>query len=251
MQPNPYLYLTADQLPADRVVCFICPHPDDASISAGGTLHLLSSRGNRVHVLVMVTGHHARIAGTTAQQRIAIREAEVRRECEILGAEPHFLQLPFYERRYPLLEDDLQSVRQRLTALGANWLFTPGGQDPHPTHALSRQLALLAAWSIEPAPLIWSYESPWGLFQNDGFNRIVPLSQETMAAKLRAIEAHASQTARTPYARLAEAIAALRAAIVPEQILAGLGETPTTRESYMEVFLEEPERHPRLFGSRE
>ena len=78
--------MTSDSIPSGRRVIVVSPHPDDAPISLGGTMALLSSR-NRLVTAIMSTGHRSFIYGTQRGERIAIREEEVARESRILGVE--------------------------------------------------------------------------------------------------------------------------------------------------------------------
>ncbi len=231
--------LDAASAPAGRRILVVSPHPDDAPISLGGTMALLAAQ-NRVVTAVMSTGHRSFIYGTQREERIAIREKEVAKESRILGAEPRFLRLPFYEANYDVTEADLASFTALLGEVSPDWVFMPHRADAHPAHVASRRIALeslqrylrAAGGSVET----WDFEGPWALFNRGDFNTIVSVPRVSFERKIEAIRAHASQVARTPYDVAAESLARLRSALVPESELAGYGGKPPRLEPYLELF---------------
>jgi hypothetical protein len=126
-------------------------------------------------------------------------------------------------------------------------VFLPHTADTHPTHrnvlravlgalaqllsashqeALKRSDAGESTFCIE----LYMYEGPWSLFPPRGYNTICSPPSDMFSKKMAAIDAHVSQTGRTPYGKAAEALAVLRASLVPEQDLAGFGEQPPKLE---------------------
>lgn len=49
-------YLTADDLPKDQTVLFVTAHQDDLEFLCGGTVPILTKRGNTIYLAVMTTG---------------------------------------------------------------------------------------------------------------------------------------------------------------------------------------------------
>ena len=229
-------------VPSERRVLVISPHPDDAPISLGGTMAMLSPRC-KVVTAVMTTGHRSFIYGTQRSERIAIREAEVVKESRILGADPRFLRLPFYDSNYEVSERDIGGLGALVAELDPNWVFMPHARDSHPAHIASRRIAVevlrrfLAGTmkSIE----VWNFEGPWALFNRGDFNTIVTVARLPFEHKLQAIRAHESQVARTPYDVAAESLGRLRAALVPESELAGFGARPPRLDAWLELFYRE------------
>jgi len=234
--------LDAATAPADRRVLVVSPHPDDAPISLGGTMAVLAAQ-NRLVTAVMSTGHRSFIYGTQRDERIAIREAEVTKESRILGVEPRFLRLPFYDANYDVTEADIAAFSALLAELDPDWVFLPHKGDAHPAHIASRRIAreslqrLLKASgrSVET----WDYEGPWALFNRGDFNTIVSVPRISFEHKITAIRAHQSQVSRTAYDVAAESLARLRSALVPEAELAGYGAKPPRLEPYLELFYRE------------
>lgn len=227
--------------PTGRTVVVVSPHPDDAAISAGGTMALLAP-ANRVVTAVMTTGHRSFIPGTQREERVAIREREAAREARVLGAEPRFLRLPFYDAGAEVTERDLEIVGALLAEVRPDWLFIPHRKDGHPAHQASRAAVLEAVRRTGCRCEVWSYEGPWALFGRGDFDAIVPVPRASFEKKAEAIRAHASQVARTPFDVAAESLARLRSALVPESELAGFGARPPRLEPWVELFRRETAR---------
>ncbi len=234
--------LDADSVPAERRALVISPHPDDAPISLGGTMAMLSPRC-RVVTAVMSTGHRSFIYGTQRSERIAIREGEVIKESRILGVEPRFLRLPFYDSNYDISERDIAMLLSLVEELNPDWVFMPHVRDSHPAHIASRRIAVAALrrflGASQKSIEVWNFEGPWALFNRGDFNTIVTVPRLPFEHKLQAIRAHESQTARTPYDVAAESLGRLRAALVPESELAGFGARPPRLDAWLELFQRE------------
>ena len=240
-----FYIMDAPSVPSGRKVLVISPHPDDAPISLGGTMAMLS-QGNKVVTAVMSTGHRSFIYGTQRGERISIREAEVIKESRILGAEPRFLRLPFYDANYDISERDIEIVAALMSELDPDWVFMPHTKDSHPAHVASRKIAqeslrrtLAGTRRIVE---VWNYEGPWSLFNRGEYNTIVTVPRIAFERKLQAIRAHESQVARTPYDVAAESLARLRSALVPESELAGFGARPPRMDAWMELFSRDTSR---------
>lgn len=236
-----FFILDASAPPTGRTVLVVSPHPDDAAISAGGTMALLGP-GNRLVTAIMTTGHRSFIPGTQREERIAIREREAAQEARVLGAEPRFLRLPFYDADSEVTERDLEILGALLAEVRPDWLFLPHRKDGHPAHQASRRAVLEALRRSARAVEVWSYEGPWALFGRGDFDTIVPLPRPAFEKKAEAIRAHASQVARTPFDVAAESLARLRSALVPESELAGFGARPPRLEPWVELFRRETAR---------
>jgi glucosamine-6-phosphate deaminase len=234
-----FYIMDAEAVPAGRRVLVVSPHPDDAPISLGGTMAMLSST-SRVVTAVMTTGHRSFIYGTQRGERIAIREGEVLKESRILGVEPRFLRLPFYDSNYEVSEADYEAFCALLSEVDPDWVFLPHQKDSHPAHVAARRTAVESLRrhlaGTRTTVEVWNYEGPWALFNRGDFNTIVSVPRMFFEHKLQAIRAHESQVSRTPYDVAAESLARLRSALVPESELAGFGAKPPRLEPWMELF---------------
>jgi glucosamine-6-phosphate deaminase len=237
-----HFIMDSESVPSGRKVLVVSPHPDDAPISLGGTMAMLSAQ-NRIVTAVMTTGHRSFIYGTQRAERIAIREQEVVAESRVLGVEPRFLRLPFYDNNYEVSEKDLETFCALLKEASPDWLFLPHANDRHPAHQASRRVVLqglrrcmgASAASLEA----WNYEGPWALFNHGEFNTIVSIPGSWFEKKILAIRAHRSQVSRTPYDVAAESLGRLRSSLVPESELAGFGAKPPKLEPFFELFFRE------------
>ena len=240
-----FFIVDAQSAPSGRRVLVVSPHPDDAPISLGGTMAMLSG-ANRLVTAVMSTGHRSFIYGTQRGERIAIREAEVVKESRFLGSEPRFLRLPFYDSNYEASERDLNTFIALLRELDPDWVFIPHPKDSHPAHVASRAVVVesLRRYLAGTRKVVdlWNYEGPWALFNRGDFNAIVTVPRLAFERKLQAIRAHESQVARTPYDVAAESLARLRSALVPESELAGFGARPPRLDAWLELFWRETAR---------
>jgi glucosamine-6-phosphate deaminase len=240
-----FYIMDRESTPAGRRVVVISPHPDDAPISLGGTMAMLS-HANRVVTAIMSTGHRSFIYGTQRGERISIRESEVARESRVLGVEARLLRLPFYDGNYEVSERDLELLQALLAEVDPDWVFLPHLKDSHPAHMASRRIAVEALRRhLAGTPKVvelWNYEGPWALFNRGEFNAIVSVPRLSFERKLQAIRAHESQLARTPYDVAAESLARLRSALVPESELAGFGARPPRLDAWMELFWRESAR---------
>jgi LmbE family N-acetylglucosaminyl deacetylase len=234
--------MDAQTVPSGRRALVISPHPDDAPISLGGTMAMLSP-SCRVVTAVMATGHRSFIYGTQRSERITIREGEVVKESRILGAEPRFLRLPFYDANYEVSERDISALLALVEELDPDWVFMPHVRDSHPAHIASRRIAIETLRRFlartQKTIEVWNFEGPWALFNRGDFNTIVTVPRLPFERKLQAIRAHESQVARTPYDVAAESLGRLRAALVPESELAGFGASPPRLDSWLELFSRE------------
>jgi len=219
-------------LPKGKRIVFFSPHPDDASICAGAVLSELSKE-NRVFEVVLTTGHRAAILGKTREQRIAIRERETKEESRIIGTRPIFLRCGFYDNGQEIPESDLRKARKALRKIKPDIAFVPQRLDPHPTHALSRKLALA---SLPNRVELWEFENPWALFGHERFNAGLDISEYVVRKKLMAIRKHRSQTERTDFAEAAKSIASLRRITIAEQFFSSFGKRGIETKPYLELF---------------
>lgn len=188
----------------------IAPHPDDESLGCGGAIALLRQHDLPVHVIFVSDGtmSHPDSVRYPAEARRHLREEEGLAAIRQLGLERSsatFLRLPDtkvpgkshkgFDGASELLTDCLQRFRP-------DTVLVPWRRDPHGDHRASWQLTMEALTSLPPVALyeyfIWTYE----LAKADD----LPLPEEgtlfrldvsaVLPQKLKAIEAHVSQTTR-------------------------------------------------------
>jgi glucosamine-6-phosphate deaminase len=217
-------------LPAGKNVVFFSPHPDDAAISAGGLLSALAEKNN-VHEMIMTSGYK----GVCEDKKISSmrrRENETKREADVLGISTIFVHCDFYENNSGIEISDLQKINALMKKIKPDIIFVPHKSDPHPTHNMARETALI---SIPKGVEVWEYETPWGLFGHNKFNACFEFSERLMGKKLEAIRMHTSQLERTRFDVAARNIGEMRRIIITEQIL-DYGEQPIKTQPYLELF---------------
>lgn len=219
-------------LPKNKTIVVFSPHPDDAPICAGALVTALAKE-NTVHEIILTTGHRAVAKNCNSMNdRITTRENEAREESKILGTKLHFLRAHFYDSN-DIEEEDLKKLRNLMKTINPDIALLPQKGDTHPTHILSRKIALS---SLPHKVELWSYESPWALFGHKAFNAAFEFPKELMKSKLEAIRKHVSQTERTRFDTAAETIASFRRITIAEQFFSELGKKPIDTEPYLELF---------------
>lgn len=225
-------------LPTGKNIAVIAPHPDDCSISSGGTISMLAKH-NKVTIFNMTAGHRAYIPGLSKKQKINQRKKEAFAEAKELGADCEWMDLKFYDQG-TILESDIHKLLSRLKKCDPEIVFLSPVDDPHPTHKISTDLATKVLKKLvdqrQHGVELWYYESPWALFQPGKFNAVVQLSQKSLSTKLKAVRKHTSQISRTPFDEVSKAMAIMRASVVPEQILGTFGNKPPEFSRYAEIF---------------
>lgn len=227
------------QLPKDKKILIISPHSDDVSVALGGTITTLSGT-NKIVPVLFFSGARG-VAGKTKEEATAAREEEMQKESKVLGIEePIFLRLASYDKEGFAVEDEeILKVEEILTEQKPNLIFLPKKDDSQPRHRMASQIVLKAlkqpSLQKNDKPILFFYESPWSLFSEFEFNVVFILTKKAILNKMKAIQQHASQLARTPFDKAALSLAAFRGAVVPEQRIFGYG---THIEPYLDLFIE-------------
>jgi len=208
----------------DKKILAFAPHSDDLSIGAGGFISHLA-KINTVVPICAYTGWRGVNGSFSQKEAILIRENEMKKEAEVLGIKsPIFLRLKTYDSdKKSDKEIDIKNIKNLLKKENPEIIFMPNPLDLHPRHKLLTHLILSALQKPPKNLQIFFYEIPWSVFSSNEFNFIVPLSSELAKQKINAIKAHKSQLARTNFVKLAKALLALRAGMVPEQKITGYG----------------------------
>ncbi len=182
----------------------LAPHPDDESLGCGGLIAACCARGTPPVVAVLTDGamSHPRSRAFPAARRVALRAAETRAAVAALGLPSerlHFLGLR--DGAAPRDGSALEEAAVRVAALarraGAATILATWEHDPHPdhvaAHAIARRAAALAGARVVSYP-VWGWTLPP--------RRRLPMDEVVgvridiaahLAAKRRAIAAHASQ----------------------------------------------------------
>lgn len=184
--------MSTETTPLDALAVF--SHPDDAELTAGGTLLKLKHLGYRTGVLDVTRGEMG-TRGTVEQ-----RAGEAQEAARILGLDARFnLGQP---DGHVLVTDEARTALVRvLRQLRPRVLFTSHWDDPHPDHAatarLVREAARLASMRRydEGAGLA---QMPMPMIAHAVHSRLIAPSfivdiSDFLETKMNAIRAHASQ----------------------------------------------------------
>lgn len=138
-------------------IVFIGAHPDDETVLAGGTLHMLSQRGHQTHVVCATRGEGGEVGEPPVvldrRELGHIREQELRCACQVMGV--HQVSILDYvdptigegEALYPFAADFDVLVKQiRHYVADADVVLTHGsdGEYGHPAHQLLHRATLEA-----------------------------------------------------------------------------------------------------------
>ncbi len=233
--------LTKNDLPRKKSIVVISPHPDDASISLGGTISMLS-KNNKVFVAVMTTGYRSVVSGKSIHEIIKIRENEAKDESKVLGTKAIFLRSEFYDAKNfeDIVKNDIKKLLNNFEKIKPDIIFLPNKKDSHPTHKISRDVALSCVEKYKKIHggvfEIWEFEGPWSMFGERDFNTIVAYGDDILKNKMRAISLQKSQIERTRFDIAAKSLSQLRASVVPEQAMVGYGAKSPNFGKYFELF---------------
>lgn len=204
-------FYTSKNLPRNTRVCVFGPHPDDAAISLGGTLHMLTRphEKNNVFSFALTSGHRG--VGNhhdpkinrrlTPKIRAYIRKRETRAADKIIGIKTNFLDMDFYEKG-KITALDMKKAEEALQAVKPKIIFMPAhGDIKQETHQFSHELLKRAINNYvrktgEPLE-IWFYETPYYSLSPRMLNVEVELAEKSNSAKIASLGKLKSQTART------------------------------------------------------
>ena len=170
-----------------RKIAFVSPHLDDAVFSVGGGMAALAEEGHALHVITCFTQSVFAPTGfalacqldkglSAEVDYMALRRAEDAQACQILGAQPHWLDLREAPHRgYEsapalfadvLAEDTIQVVlleqlQQTIEFISPDLILSPIGIGNHVDH----QQVKLAVQALEErfldTPFLYWYDEPY------------------------------------------------------------------------------------------
>jgi bacillithiol biosynthesis deacetylase BshB1 len=195
--------VTSTDSTARGVALFFGPHPDDIELFAGGTAARLARLGHRV-VLVDLTRGELASNGTPE-----LRAREAAEAARALGAaERRNLALP--DGALDASDrDQVSAVATCIREVRPDVVFAPAPAGRHPDHEATCELVRRAVFhaGLARAPIEGERHTPGHVLHyicrvDLTPTLLVPLDPEDIAAKARAIAAHASQVGRGPNATL-------------------------------------------------
>jgi len=199
-------------------ITIMSPHPDDDVIGVGGAMSHLSATHD-ISVVYQTTGrnavnkdallHHKMFLESLGKGRITvsdsliatnIRRTEATIAAKICGVDDvEFLEMPFYKRKVddsnaPHVElDDVEYMRDVIKRRNPDILLINGDTDPNHTHNHCRTAVIKALDDNPSPPTVFEYCSAWGEFSLTKVSVIIPLTEQQLQIKERAVLAHVSQ----------------------------------------------------------
>ena len=153
--------MSMESIPRSAMV--IMAHPDDAEFTSAGTVALWASGGCRIAYVVCTDGNAgSHEPGMTQEKLAAIRQAEQRAACRVLGVESVvFLGYPDgqLEPSLSLRRDLVQVIRQHKPEVvitgDPTMLFHSDEYINHPDHRAASLAAIDAVAPAAAMPLLW------------------------------------------------------------------------------------------------
>lgn len=186
-------------------VLVVAPHPDDESISCGGTICLHTQRGDRVAIAFLTSGEGGgeALRRLPPEQAWRIREGEAEAAAEVLGVE----ELAFLRHPDWFLGKEVEKAAASLGPIlrreAPQIIYLPHAGEWHPDHQAALPIVLMALRANAiPAPTLLTYEFWTPLVQYDHKEDITSV----MASKMQAIRCHRSQLKLFRYDRAAHGL---------------------------------------------
>ncbi|MEK4384675.1 bacillithiol biosynthesis deacetylase BshB2 [Solibacillus sp. FSL W7-1464] len=190
-------------LQEERHVLVVYPHPDDEAFSVAGTLRLFNNMGVPVTYACLTLGEMGRNLGNppfaTRESLPEIRRKELMEACEAMGIGD--LRMMGLRDKTVEFEDDekmIKLVNDLIVELNPSLIFTflPGFA-VHPDHEATGRAVLEAVRRIDKQyrPRILACAFANDTVEKNGEPDVTIDIQSVKADKLKALKAHASQTA--------------------------------------------------------
>lgn len=180
-----------------RVVC-VGAHPDDPESGCGGTLARYSEAGHKVSIVYLTRGERG-VLGKSLEEAAAIRTAEAREACTILGAQPRFAGQ--VDGATEVNRERVADFVKLLAAEEPDIVFTQWPIDTHMDHQVTGLLTLRAHFAASRRFRLYFYEVDAGA-QTQGFR---PTDYVDITGvrekKKKALFAHKSQHGDEIYSR--------------------------------------------------
>ncbi len=206
------LYGNAEPLPTKNLntVMILAPHPDDESLSCGGTIAMLAEGDKKVVVVFITDGSmsHPNSKKYPAQKLAATRKAEAiaaLNELNVFENNIFFFDkkdrsLPC--RNEPGFEQNAEALKQLIDMCKPDLIFVPYQKDPHPDHRATWQMLMHIRTNTQKVfsileYLIWLYN----LGKDDDLPKekftckYIDIKNYTVQ-KQKAIAQHVSQTTK-------------------------------------------------------
>jgi LmbE family N-acetylglucosaminyl deacetylase len=226
------------EIPQNKKIIVFSPHPDDDAIGMGGTIIELVKNGNKVLCVYITSGVSARNAvkgDMPVEEKEKIRRTEAERASKILGANIHFLNIPYFHG-LTVKNEHVEKIIKLLEKENPDVIFAPHKHERHPTHKASMSIVLRALERCNLTNLneIWFYEIVTPIRTP---NIIITFGKEVMEKKIEAIKAHKSQIDRRRYDIGIKGLNTFRGILKDSILGVGYGSLSSKEIIYGEAFI--------------
>ena len=199
-------------VPRAGTVLILAPHMDDETIGCGGAILAHVAEGARVEVMYVTDGaegfERSEQAGTSKEQRCAIRRQESERACALLGvSNSHYMNLP--DGRSQPTATAVAELVSLMDKLRPDVVYLPFFTDTHHDHRITNELYCQAIKSgASSAHILCCYEVWTPIYPNC----IVDISAH-MGTKMAALECYDSQLQMNNYLSSVKGLNAYRSIV--------------------------------------
>jgi LmbE family N-acetylglucosaminyl deacetylase len=202
----------------NKPLVMLCPHADDGAITAAGLLHEYAVRRGVpvIEVLVFTGERNVDAPWLNEKNKVSVREAEFRLECQVLGAEAVCWDLDAYRSPgYQPSGPDIDKLIAWFAERTPGAVIVPPASDAHLAHRMTRAfLAIGLIGAKLKDTLVLSGWTPWGPLPRA--NAYFPYDMEAERTKEWAIHCHASQVLLTDYTEFCHHLGRAYAALTRE-----------------------------------
>jgi len=205
----------------NKRILFVSPHPDDDVIGCGALLFYLSKistiedRPQALQIAYAVSGFNGvsdqfvaqeGIASTGSVEELRASKTRIRRDestatCNVLGTEPIFWDLPFYEARKDRFDvADVTAAAASIKQCNPDIIFLiDEATDPHGTHGVVRSVVLQALKTIAFTGTVVGYRVWEEGYFSAGCDITLAFDETLMQEKEKLVSLYRSQIADPAY----------------------------------------------------
>ncbi|GMV21724.1 MAG: GlcNAc-PI de-N-acetylase [Acidimicrobiia bacterium] len=200
-------------------ILVVAAHPDDEVLGCGATAARLASEGREVHIAILGEGITSRYdqRGEADLSLIAALKARSQRAADRVGAR-QLQMFDFPDNRFdsvPLL-DIVKVVEKLVSTIRPSTIYTHSGGDLNIDHVVLHRAVLTATRPLQGTPVreIYAFEIPsssdwtFGQFAPTFRPNVFVDVEQTLEAKVEAMEVYDSERRAFPHPRSPEALRA-------------------------------------------
>ncbi len=198
------LYIPVPEINEARNVLVVSPHPDDAELTAGGTIALLAEQGARIIYAMVTDGSRGGLSPNVSEAQVAAtRRAEQLEAGEILGV-ANIMWLGFQDTQVPEPETVREPLISLIRKIQPDFVISLDPWLPYEAHPDHRRASMAAveACLLAALPMVQPEDMALGLapWQVTGIALALSVNPNTFIdidstweKKVQALKCHKSQ----------------------------------------------------------